>query len=101
MTDGYELLPISVVNSYDDSKPPTWKYYSKSKPAANVEPKNNTLHLCLCIDDCSDITKCGCHQLTLREASSIDSNCTTGSVGYSHKKLFEEVPTGIFECNRM
>lgn len=101
MTDGNEILPISIVNCCDDSKPPSWIYNKESIPAANVEPKDKTMHLCLCIDDCSDLTKCGCRQLTLREASSYDSKCPTEAIGYSYRKLYGEVPTGVYECNSL
>lgn len=58
---------------------------------------------CNCVDnDCSDPEKCSCLRLTRdvhlaheHPSEQIDAK----SFGYQHNRLYESIPTGIFECH--
>lgn len=64
---------------------------SKKVPLIINEEDNPFRSCCDCIDDCSDISKCSCWQLTL--------DGQRRQAGYTFKKLYCRVDTGIYECN--
>jgi len=94
MSGGKENIPIPLVNSVNGEYHEHFQYSTKKLPQKNVhiEEDVNFMICCSCEDDCSDKEKCECRQLTAKTAEDTDA-------GYSFKRLQENVPTGIYECN--
>ncbi|KAJ8005064.1 hypothetical protein DPEC_G00142780 [Dallia pectoralis] len=102
ITNGREDIPLSCVNEIDVTPPPNVAYSKERIPEDGVFINTSSEFLvgCDCTDGCRDKSKCSCHQLTLQATA-----CTPGaqinySAGYTHKRLEECMPTGIYECNR-
>ncbi|KAL0985206.1 hypothetical protein UPYG_G00154080 [Umbra pygmaea] len=102
ITNGREDIPLSCVNEIDVTPPPNVAYSKERIPEDGVFINTSPEFLvgCDCTDGCRDKSKCSCHQLTLQATA-----CTPGaqinySAGYTHKRLEECMPTGIYECNK-
>jgi len=54
---------------------------------------------CDCEDDCADKDKCPCWQLTIQGTKASPDDKVNPNVGYVNRRLKENVPTGIYECN--
>ena len=56
---------------------------------------------CDCDDGCQDETKCACRKLTVQHTDAAPGmkGRMDPSVGYVYRRLADNVPTGIFECN--
>lgn len=84
ISNGLEHTPISAINEY---KAEFWKpdfiyikerqFSINSELVKNVFDQNN-LKSCSCEDDCSDLNKCECRQLTIEENKLIDPNNKAG-----------------------
>ncbi|XP_055858852.1 histone-lysine N-methyltransferase eggless isoform X2 [Episyrphus balteatus] len=98
---GKEKMPIPCVNYYDESMPPACEYSAVRIPTEGVPLNLDEEFLCGCDceDDCSDKTKCACWKLTYAGAKYGMPSVPTEMVGYQYKRLYEHVPTGIYECN--
>lgn len=100
---------ISVLNQFTEEQLPVdFEYRNESFPhplllekgfSFNVEFKSG----CDCNDDCNQRSTCACHQLiedfygsNQYNKGTIETKCH-----YNHKRLYEQVGTGIFECNEM
>lgn len=92
-------MPVPCVNYYDGTIPPSFTYSAKRIPkeGVNLNLDEDFLCGCDCEDDCSDKTKCKCHQLTMSGANA--PNKPPKEVGYHFKRLSTTVTTGIYECN--
>uniref|UniRef100_A0A8C2XL39 [histone H3]-lysine(4) N-trimethyltransferase n=1 Tax=Cyclopterus lumpus TaxID=8103 RepID=A0A8C2XL39_CYCLU len=102
ITSGKEDIPLSCVNEIDSTPPPKVAYSKERIPEDGVYINTSPDFLvgCDCTDGCRDKSKCSCHQLTLQA-----TGCTPGAqinpnAGFSHKRLEECLPTGIYECNK-
>ncbi|KAM3918040.1 histone-lysine N-methyltransferase SETDB1 isoform 2-T2 [Leptodactylus fuscus] len=102
ITYGKEDVPLSCVNEIDRTPPPQVDYSKERIPGRGVFINTGLDFLvgCDCTDGCRDRSKCACHQLTIDA-----TRCTPGaqvntSAGYTHKRLEECLPTGVYECNR-
>ncbi|XP_055917021.1 histone-lysine N-methyltransferase eggless [Eupeodes corollae] len=98
---GKEKMPIPCVNYYDETMPPACEYSAERIPTEGVPLNLDEEFLCGCdcTDDCSDKTKCACWQLTYAGAKYGMPTVPIDMVGYQYKRLYEHVPTGIYECN--
>ncbi|GAB0089872.1 Histone-lysine N-methyltransferase eggless [Sergentomyia squamirostris] len=101
ISNGVESMPIASVNCYDETVPPSCIYANHRIPTdgvhLNLDP--DFLVGCDCEDDCMDKSKCSCWQLTIAGVKYLSPNVDIDTVGYSHMKLHDPVPTGIYECN--
>lgn len=98
---------ISLFNQYNEEQLPSdFEYCNSSFPHPMLKAKGFTFNTdfkssCDCEDDCSSRASCACHQLnedafghrTYSRGSSND-RCQ-----YKYKRLYDQVNTGIFECN--
>lgn len=96
-------MAVPCVNYYDNTLPPYYKYSAKRVPLEGVTLNLDTsfLSCCDCDDGCVDKLKCQCWQLTLEGAQIGNPNTPQTEVGYNFKRLNEQVPSGIYECNAM
>lgn len=94
-------MVVPCVNYYDNTFPPACKYSAERVPTEDVNLNLDTDFLCGCDceDDCADKLKCQCWQLTLAGAKLGNPTTPPEEVGYAYKRLAEQVPTGIYECN--
>ncbi|XP_063803114.1 histone-lysine N-methyltransferase SETDB1 isoform X2 [Pseudophryne corroboree] len=102
ITYGKEDVQLSCVNEIDRTPPPQVDYSKERVPGRGVFINTGLDFLvgCDCTDGCRDRSKCACHQLTIDA-----TRCTPGAqvntaVGYTHKRLEECLPTGVYECNK-
>uniref|UniRef100_A0A0A1XE45 Histone-lysine N-methyltransferase eggless n=1 Tax=Zeugodacus cucurbitae TaxID=28588 RepID=A0A0A1XE45_ZEUCU len=98
---GQEKMAIPLVNYYDNTLPPECKYAAQRIPTDGVNLNLDPEFLvgCDCDGDCSDKEKCSCWQLTYAGAKYGNPNTPVAEIGYQYKRLYEHVPTGIYECN--
>ncbi|XP_029341164.1 histone-lysine N-methyltransferase eggless-like [Acyrthosiphon pisum] len=97
-----EFKSISVFNSLNDSVPDHVKYITKSIPSPNVDLNIDSKSLCGCdcTDNCEDKNKCSCWQLTNEGPKNFPGYFKNrDNIGYSFKRLYKQVFTGIYECN--
>ena len=67
----------------------------------NINTDEEFLTCCDCTDDCQDKEKCACWQETISHTVASNPEAKVQkNVGYQHRRLFETVSTGIFECNQ-
>ncbi|KAK4320792.1 hypothetical protein Pmani_008367 [Petrolisthes manimaculis] len=100
ISKGEENVPISGVNSLDTVEPQTLMYCNVRLPTEHV-PLNldpEFLVCCDCVDDCRDKSKCQCWQLTIQNTAILDQT-TNNNAGYEYRRLYEQVQSGIYECN--
>lgn len=101
ISGGQEKMAIPLVNYYDNTLPPECKYAAQRIPTDGVNLNLDPEFLvgCDCEGDCSDKEKCSCWQLTYAGAKYGNPNTPVAEIGYQYKRLYEHVPTGIYECN--
>lgn len=101
LSEGIEKMPVQLVNCYDNSMPPPCVYSAKRIPTEGVNLNLDSEFMCGCdcTDDCLDKTKCACWKLTLLGAKFGNPETPVEDIGYEYKRLNEQVPTGIYECN--
>ncbi|XP_011202233.3 histone-lysine N-methyltransferase eggless [Bactrocera dorsalis] len=101
ISGGQEKMAIPLVNYYDNTLPPECKYAAQRIPTDGVNLNLDPEFLvgCDCEGDCSDKEKCSCWQLTYAGAKYGNPNTPMAEIGYQYKRLYEHVPTGIYECN--
>ncbi|XP_068205106.1 histone-lysine N-methyltransferase eggless-like isoform X2 [Palaemon carinicauda] len=100
MSKGEENVKISCVNSLDETEPLPLTYCNVRLPTQHV-PLNldqDFLICCDCTDNCQDKTKCACQQLTVY-GTRICNMKENPNAGYQHRRLYEQVQSGIYECN--
>ncbi|CAG4967281.1 unnamed protein product [Colias eurytheme] len=99
LSHGKENVPVPCVNYYDESLPEFCSYNTERTPTAGVPLNLDPEFLCGCDceDDCADKTKCACWKMTLEGARTIGLDVK--KVGYVYKRLPEQLPSGIYECN--
>ncbi|KAG5271110.1 hypothetical protein AALO_G00176000 [Alosa alosa] len=102
ITLGNEDIPLSCVNEIDTTPPPDVVYSKERIPADGVFINTDEDYLvgCDCTDGCKDKSKCSCHQLTIQATGCTPGGQLNTSAGYTHKRLDECLPTGIYECNK-
>ncbi|KAJ8289978.1 hypothetical protein GJAV_G00007370 [Gymnothorax javanicus] len=102
ITGGKEDIPLSCVNEIDTTPPPNVAYSKERIPADGVFINTSPEFLvgCDCTDGCRDKSKCSCHQLTLQATGCTPGGQMNSNAGYTHKRLEECLPTGIYECNK-
>jgi len=99
LSNGKETMPIPAANSIDSTYPKMINYSLVPIPQKNVNIVKDPGFLVRCDCDnktrrCDDNMVCACRQLTMRETT------TNELVGYRHRRLPLQVPTGIYECNK-
>uniref|UniRef100_A0A7G3AJM5 Putative histone-lysine n-methyltransferase eggless n=1 Tax=Lutzomyia longipalpis TaxID=7200 RepID=A0A7G3AJM5_LUTLO len=101
ISNGVETMPIGCVNCYDETVPPPCIYANHRIPTEGVHLNLDPEFLvgCDCTDDCMDKSKCSCWQTTAAGVRCLQPNIDINTVGYTYKKLYDPVPTGIYECN--
>ncbi|KAL7647252.1 UNVERIFIED_CONTAM: hypothetical protein RMT77_002510 [Armadillidium vulgare] len=101
ITCDQEDVYISAVNSIDSSSPKEFKYCNEfiigEDVSVNLDP--SYLVCCKCEDNCINKLECECWQLTIEAAKTLSSKTININIGYNYKRLYEQVPSGIFECN--
>ncbi|KAK7076102.1 hypothetical protein SK128_017129 [Halocaridina rubra] len=100
ITSGEENVKISCVNSLDDALPQPLTYCNVRLPTEHV-PLNldqDFLVCCDCTDSCQDKDTCACRQLTVQGTRILDRH-ENPHAGYMHRRLYEQVQSGIYECN--
>lgn len=99
--DGREDLPISCVNEINYDRPPVMPYTKKRIPGENVHINTSTdfMVCCDCPDNCRNRSSCPCQQLTVSATSCSRGSKIKEDAGYSYKRLYGFLPTGIYECN--
>lgn len=100
ITYGKEQVPVSCVNSLDQTYPTYVEYSSMRYPGKGVELNLDKEFLCGCDceDDCQDREKCSCQQLTVAATEALPSG-RNPEAGYHYRRLQEPHITGVYECN--
>ncbi|GFS93524.1 histone-lysine N-methyltransferase SETDB1-B, partial [Nephila pilipes] len=98
VTNGKENVPVSCVNSWENTSPPPVEYAAKrfAGPGVVLNEKKEFLVGCTCTDNCQDSERCECQRIT--NTTKIRKN-SSGHLGYNHRRLKESVVTGVYECN--
>ncbi|CAF1173306.1 unnamed protein product [Rotaria sp. Silwood1] len=116
LSNGQELIEISVYNDIDNDKPDNFTYITQIHPFDNriyaAFNDTNMTSCCDCVDNCTDRMKCACFRKTLDQAVlnhdpiviEKQKNRNTLSniiktIGYQRKRLLNPVSSGIYECN--
>ncbi|CAF2905605.1 unnamed protein product [Rotaria sp. Silwood2] len=116
LSNGQELIEISVYNDIDNEKPDNFTYITQIRPFDNriyaAYNDTNMTSCCDCVDNCSDRMKCACFRKTLHQAllnhdplvieKQKNRNTLSNiikSIGYQRKRLLNPVSSGIYECN--
>ncbi|XP_018026296.1 histone-lysine N-methyltransferase eggless-like, partial [Hyalella azteca] len=68
-------------------------------PGVPLNLDTDFLVCCSCTDDCQDKSRCECWQLTLESNKRLPPKLQLNDPGYVHRRLYEQVTSGIFECN--
>ncbi|KAG9491840.1 hypothetical protein GDO78_000372 [Eleutherodactylus coqui] len=92
-----ELVPVPLCNEIDNSRPAPFTYRKSPWPRGYSINNFTDLFLgcCDCTDDCSDVSKCACLQLTARKlGKNLALLKKSKAPGYKHKRLQTPVPTG-------
>ena len=102
ISHGKEEVAVSVVNSVDSSYPPYLDYATVPKLQRDVEICTDPGFLigCDCTDDCSNLNKCQCRQLTIQATRCDAGGKVDKDAGYVNRRLQDVVLTGIYECNK-
>ncbi|XP_066465297.1 histone-lysine N-methyltransferase SETDB1 isoform X2 [Eleutherodactylus coqui] len=102
ITYGKEDVPLSCVNEIDRTPPPQVDYSKERIPGRGVFINTGLDFLvgCDCTDGCRDRSRCACHQLTIDATGCTPGAQVNTAAGYTHKRLEECLPTGVYECNR-
>jgi len=100
---GNEAVPVPCVNSIDSLYPEYVEYSTVRMPQKNVNINTEVEFLtgCDCQDDCMDLEKCSCRQLTIQATKGNKENKVDPNVGYEYRRLQDIVQTGIYECNQL
>lgn len=98
---GKENVPVSCVNSLDNSFPEYVEYSSVKLPQKGViiNTEEGFLTCCDCTDGCRNSEKCSCRQLTIQSTVGTAAGTVNQDAGYVNRRLLNQVPTGIYECN--
>uniref|UniRef100_UPI0037E84D97 histone-lysine N-methyltransferase SETDB2 isoform X2 n=1 Tax=Semicossyphus pulcher TaxID=241346 RepID=UPI0037E84D97 len=88
LSRGAEPTPVELCVGEGGARPAEFRYRKERWPHGCFLSRGPTLFstCCDCTDGCSDAQRCACVAMT------------TGSRHYSHHRLEEPVPSGVFEC---
>ncbi|XP_016659049.1 histone-lysine N-methyltransferase SETDB1-B-like [Acyrthosiphon pisum] len=102
ISEGLEFRPITCVNSINKELPQKIKYIvsRQAVTGVNINVESNFLCGCDCTDNCEDKSKCACWQSTINGQSNIPDLEKNPNAGYNYRRLYKNVPTGIYECNK-
>ncbi|XP_071476179.1 histone-lysine N-methyltransferase SETDB1-like [Diadema antillarum] len=100
LSNGVEPVPISCVNECDTSVPPPLKYMTERQAVrgSKINTDINFLVGCDCVDDCAT-NDCACRKLTIEATAANPEGTTRPDAGYKNRLLYEQLQTGIYECN--
>jgi hypothetical protein len=80
----------------------TWRLNRIPQTGVDINTEPEFLTCCNCTDDCQDKEKCACWQLTISHTIASNPEAKIHkNAGYQHRRLYETVATGIFECHKM
>ncbi|XP_078588015.1 histone-lysine N-methyltransferase SETDB1-like isoform X3 [Branchiostoma floridae x Branchiostoma japonicum] len=101
ISNGNEDVPISCVNEINHEHPDNVGYTKQRLPTPGVELNLDPDFLvsCDCTDNCQNKKTCACHQLTIQAYRSRPGGQEDPDAGYEYRRLTEQLPTGIYECN--
>ncbi|XP_066276703.1 histone-lysine N-methyltransferase SETDB1-like isoform X2 [Branchiostoma lanceolatum] len=101
ISNGNEDVPISCVNEINNEHPDNVGYTKQRLPTPGVELNLDPDYLvsCDCTDNCQNKKTCACHQLTIQAYRSRPGGQEDPDAGYENRRLTEQLPTGIYECN--
>ncbi|XP_018425007.1 PREDICTED: histone-lysine N-methyltransferase SETDB2 [Nanorana parkeri] len=97
-----ELVPVSLCNEIDDTKPSPFTYRKSPWPRGYFVNNFTDLFIgcCDCTDGCLDVSTCTCLQLTAKAYNNyVSSPKQMPTNGYKYKRLQVPIPTGLYECN--
>ena len=100
-----ENKDITLINQINEEKlPAEFVYCSKTFPHPALKkrgfsPNEDFKSACGCDDNCQSRISCTCQQFTEATADSKAYDTYRPKCHYKDKRLFEQVITGIFECN--
>uniref|UniRef100_A0A8P4GQN8 Histone-lysine N-methyltransferase SETDB2 n=1 Tax=Dicentrarchus labrax TaxID=13489 RepID=A0A8P4GQN8_DICLA len=88
LSRGVEPTPVELCVGDDGARPADFRYRKDRWPHGCFLSRGPTLFnaCCDCTDGCSDAERCACVAMT------------TGGRRYSHHRLEEPVPSGVYEC---
>ncbi|XP_048396510.1 histone-lysine N-methyltransferase SETDB2 isoform X1 [Stegostoma tigrinum] len=97
ISHGIEPVPIPLYNAIDVSKPRYFKYRKTRLPHGYLISSSAEMfqHKCNCTDGCNDKSRCACQQQTANVNKRFK-----GATGYEYKRLLQNAPSGLYECNR-
>lgn len=98
---------VSAINTFkNEGIEKEFKYSEKTVFHPSLAATGFTLNEefksgCDCANDCNDRVTCACHRLNEEHAGLTTrfQGTLNFSVNYNHKRLHDQVLTGIFECN--
>ncbi|GFY58525.1 histone-lysine N-methyltransferase SETDB1-B [Trichonephila inaurata madagascariensis] len=97
VTYGKENVPVSCVNSWEN-EPPVYVEYSAERfagPGVVLNESKEFLGGCSCTDNCQNPERCECQRITNKTNTRRNSEY----LGYKHRRLKENIVTGVYECN--
>uniref|UniRef100_A0A146LMZ4 Histone-lysine N-methyltransferase eggless n=1 Tax=Lygus hesperus TaxID=30085 RepID=A0A146LMZ4_LYGHE len=107
ISNGLEKCSIPCVNEVNNQLPERITYMTERKFLSYSDElmnnDGNFLSCCSCQDDCKDPAKCECIQLTINsylEVKEVDNPLAPSEITYQYKRLYNEVRSGIYECNQ-
>lgn len=101
ISHGAESVPVAAVNTEDQARPEFLDYCTTRIPQGGVKINTDPEFLvcCDCQDNCSDSERCACRQLTSQSTRGDFDGEVEQRAGYDHRRLLNQVVTGIYECN--
>ncbi|XP_060858818.1 histone-lysine N-methyltransferase SETDB1-like [Metopolophium dirhodum] len=102
ISEGKEFRAIPCVNIINSTLPPKIDYITTRQPmqGVHINVESEFLCRCDCTDNCQDKLKCACWQMTIEGQKSFPDPYKDPNIGYDHRRLAEQVVTGIYECNK-
>ncbi|XP_070813795.1 histone-lysine N-methyltransferase SETDB2 [Chaetodon trifascialis] len=88
LSRGVEPTPVELCGGDGGARPADFRYRKDRWPRGCFLTRDPMLFnaCCDCIDGCTDAERCACVALT------------RGGRCYSHHRLYEPIPTGVYEC---
>ncbi|XP_018613393.1 histone-lysine N-methyltransferase SETDB2 isoform X2 [Scleropages formosus] len=99
ISKGAEPVPVQLCNEVDEARPEEFRYRKDRWPHGCFVSSIPLFSACCdCQDGCMDTSKCSCLTLSLR-GSHAEAQCKSYVPElYTHRRLLEPVPSGIYEC---
>ncbi|XP_071394128.1 histone-lysine N-methyltransferase SETDB1-B-like [Centroberyx affinis] len=98
---GKENQQVSCINEHNNIRPPAVTYTSNYvvTDGISINTSHDFMVGCDCTDGCRDSVACSCRQMTVQTTALSPGGPEDISAGYTHKRLYGCVTTGVYECN--